>query len=169
MKKYLYLILLILVCVQMGFAQKIMQIETVNKARSIRLHQGETLVFQLRDPNPIWEEAIMNDFDVEKQTVTLGFQEFKISEIAAIKLPKHRFVQVMGAQFIIFGISWTAATAIGDFWYKDDVNWTTAAIISGTSIPLGFLMLRPKKVKLGKRKRLRVLDISYPGSPEDLN
>ena len=168
MNKTLSILFLILCITAPLSAQKLLQIETVNKVRTFRFFEGETLLFKFNEPDAKWERAEITGFDVDNQRIKLGLEEIPISEITAIRRPKRRFVQIVGGQLIVFGVSWSLATAIGDFLYNDDVNWTTAAIITGASIPAGFLILKQRTFKLKKRHRLRVLDITYPTSPEDL-
>lgn len=146
-------------------AQKVLQLERANHARTVKIPISASLTFMLNEPDAVWETAEITDLDVEGQRVKLGLLWYKISDIQALKRQKNGGVRGVGAMLGVFGISWVGYSAIGRFLYNDrDVSWNTAAIIAGTTLPAAWWMTRPRKLNMGEVHRLRVLDVTYPGT-----
>lgn len=163
MKYFLLVFILFLSFLLQG--QKVLQLERANRANTVKIPIGAQLTFKLREPDAVWEEAAITELDVEGQRMRLGLLWYKVSDIQALKRHKGGGVRGLGAMLGVFGVSWVGYSAIGQFLYNDDeINWNTAAIIAGTTLPVGWWMMRPRALKMGNVHRLRVLDVTYPGA-----
>ncbi|MBK8555147.1 MAG: hypothetical protein IPL65_04955 [Lewinellaceae bacterium] len=133
----------------------------------MKISAGQKLNYRLSDSGKNWERDVINGLDEVRQTVQFGHIEVPIAEITYLRLPQRSWLQIVGAQLAVFGISWVGASAIGDWAYNDkNINWTTAGVIGLTTVPAGILLMRDRKVKMGGRHRLRVLDLTYPGTEQ---
>lgn len=146
-------------------AQKVLQLERAHRARTVKMPIGQTITFRLDEPDAMWEKAEITDLDVDGQRVKLDLLWYATSDIATLKWSRNGAVRGLGGMLGVFGISWVGYSAIGEFLYNDkDVSWKAAAIIAGVTIPAGLLMTSPRFLKMGKKYRLRVLDVTYPGT-----
>jgi hypothetical protein len=167
--KNAYLVFILVFILSPGLpAQKVLQLERAHRARTVKMPIGTPLTFRLQGPAAEWERAAITDLDVEGQRVRLDLLWYKISDLEALKRQKSGGAQGIGAMLGVFGISWAGYSAIGQFLYNDDeINWNTAAIIAGTTLPAAWWLTRPRTLNMGKKHRLRVLDITYPPAAGD--
>ncbi|MGI9159763.1 MAG: hypothetical protein ACR2K1_08435 [Saprospiraceae bacterium] len=168
MKNTFFIFILIFILPLKGPAQQVLQLERAHRARTVKMPVGTPLTFRLRNPEAEWERGAITDLDVAGQRVKLDLLWYKISDIEALKRQKSGGERGLGAMLGVFGISWAGYSAIGQFLYNDDeINWNTAAIIAATTLPTAWWLTRPRTLKMGKKHRLRVLDLTYPPAAGD--
>ncbi len=147
------------------FAQKLLQIEKVGTLKTQRFYIGEEVVFQLvGETDGYWYRETIEDILVDANSVLFTHRLIEIADIAKIRTFKNRgwsrglsnnaFVASSG----FVGLSLIAA-ATTEFMLN-----TASVIIPGTTIIAGLairLIFRRKTHRMGKRKRLRVLDLNF--------
>ncbi len=158
----LYLICIIFSC--KASAQKVLQIETSGKAQTTKLFIGQTLTFQIHDLDyPDWQTAVIEDLLVEDSLVLFGPRYIHIKNIKAFKFDRG-WTQAANKSLLTFGAGWSGFAFVGTLTDGNpDTNYRWSdALVSGTSILLATAIpafFGTKKIKFGKRKRLRLLDL----------
>lgn len=151
------------------WGQKVMQIETSGSIKTKKIFKGESIEYLLNGADT-WSDGVIEDFNIEQNLVVLGDRYVKVNDIIAIRYYKPG-ARRMGTQLALFGAAWSAFAAIGtatdgnpDTHYK----WSDA-IVTGSAMGLGLAyskLFRYKKYKFGKRKRLRLLDLTFIAPPK---
>lgn len=164
----------IIVCLALIFsagiqAQKVLQLERAGSLKTEKIHIGETITFKLRHDDAGWYERMIMDIDPDTKRLNLEGVMIHVDSISMLKFDKRPLVptiigtalQAGGEFMILFDVS------RGLVWDKDR-GIDGATIISGAvNIGVGTLLrsiFRNKKFKVGKRRRLRVLDLNF-GDP----
>ena len=160
--KFIYCLIAILIfTVLPSQAQKVLQMERRGKIKTKKYYLGEELTFRLKGSRE-WITDVMMDIKVEEDLIIFSERYVKVSDIKVIK-KKRRQAIVMERSLYIFAGSWVFYSLVGaafDDGDLTDLTWQVPASSTG----LGFLIRRifyVKKYRMGKRRRLRVLDISF--------
>jgi len=141
-------------------AQKVLQMEKRGKINTTKFYLGEELIFRLKGSRE-WYTDIMIDIKVEEDIIVFSEQFVKVSDITMLKKYR-RGARVAEAGLYTFGASWLGWSLLGtlDGVPLNDLAWKVPA----SSVGLGFLIRRlfnVKKYRIGKRRKLRVLDLSF--------
>ena len=160
---------LLLVYIPQSWAQKVLQLEKGGSHRTTKIHVGETIIFKLKNDDSGWYERAILDIYPNTGYLNLEGVQIHVDSIAKLKFDDRPFVpnligtalQAGGINMILFDVS------RGLIWDKErGVNGPT--IISGVAnIAVGTILKKifnSKKFKVTKRKRLRLLDLSF-GNP----
>ena len=145
------------------YGQKFLQIETYGSPKSKKLFAGAEISYQLKGQDT-WHTHVIEDFLVDRNLLVLSDRYVNIQDIAALKFQRG-FVQGISTSLFWFGLGWSGFALVGTLTDGDpesNYRWSDV-IVTGTAISTGWLMgqlLGTKKVKIGKRKKLRMLDIS---------
>ncbi len=142
------------------FAQKFIQLEKANKARTIKFYAGEEITYRLKSDTD-WFTATITDVQMDSQRVALDLKYLPVGDIAAIRLQYPGILRSLGPSFMIFGASWGGFSLIGAAF--DDYKLTAGtAIVTGTGLASGFILhqiFKSKKIKLNERRRLRAVEV----------
>jgi len=142
-----------------------LQIEKVGTLKTQRFYIGDEVVFQLvGETEGYWYREKIEDILVDAKSVLFTHRLIKIGDIAKIRTFKNRgwskglsnnaFVAAGG--FVGFSL---IASALTEFMLSP-----ASAIIPGAAVVGGLiirLIFRRKTHRMGKRKRLRVLDLNF--------
>ena len=167
MKKefYLFVILCCSFSYSSLFAQKVLQIERFGKAKTEKIFIGQAVTFQLKEQGePTWYTAVVEDLFVEDSVVLLGPRYIHIKNIDALKYDRG-WTKVANRSLLTFGLSWSGFAFVGTLTDNNpDTNyrWSDAAV-TGTSLLIALALPKlfgTKKIKFGKRKRLRMLNLN---------
>ncbi len=148
--------------------QKFMQIETYGSPKTKKLFKGAEISYQLKDQDT-WHTQTIEDFLVDRNLLVLEDRYVNINDIAALKFQRG-FVQGVSASLLWFGIGWSGFALVGTLTDGDPethYEWSDA-IVTATAISSSWLMnklLGTRKVKIGKRKKLRMLDLTIEPVP----
>jgi hypothetical protein len=160
-KRWVYLWLLILCSTPMLMAQQFMQLERYGKPRAQRIYPGEVIQYRYEGD---WYEGEIKDFRHDLNWVVLHNRFIPLEEISALRYPRN-WPRPIGRQLQLFGISWSGWALIGsatDPTPGIDYRWSdlavsTTALASGLALP--HLVGKFKVVPLGKRRKLRLMDL----------
>ncbi len=164
MRPTITFLLLALFALQPLTAQKILQVETYGKAKTKKIFIGEEIDYQLKETD-IWHNAVIEDLRVDRNLIVLGDRYVPLEEITAFRTP-HNWSRPVGKQLMFFGITWSGYALIGkwtDGRSETHYDWGDA-IVTGSAGLIGFLLpkiFKYKTTKFGKRKRLRMIDITF--------
>ncbi|GJM36260.1 MAG: hypothetical protein DHS20C18_52610 [Saprospiraceae bacterium] len=145
-------------------AQKVLQIETYGKANTKKIFIGQEIDYLLKETD-IWHNAVIEDLRIDRNLVVLGDRYVALEDIGAFRTP-HNWSRPVGNQLMLFGLTWSGYALIGkltDGRSETNYGWGDA-IVTGTAGLVGLLLpkiFRYKTTKFGKRKRLRMIDITF--------
>lgn len=139
--------------------QKVLQLERFGSAKVKKYYIGEDLNYQLVG-DKTWYQGTIQDLIVDEGIILFEDRYIKVEDIKTLR-KRQRWSKNIGNQLYIFGASWLVFSAAGTIvgW---ELRWDTA-IISGSAIATGWLIkniFKYKKYKLGKKRRLRLLDLT---------
>lgn len=166
---------LFLVLVQLGVAQKFIQLELPGDPIANKYFEGRIISYKLEDyPDDFFDKTIQR-IDIENNLLVFDDGFINVDEITHIR--RYRpWAKALGYLLNTFGAVWLGYGAIATSFADDDgfgnegtkFGWDTA-IIGSTAIVAGWVLrkwLYKKDYKLGKHARLRMLDITMPTSEE---
>ncbi len=145
--------------------QKYLIIERTGKISTERIPIYEELTFQLKDDDKGWYTRQILDLNPDAQLVLLGDTWIPLSDITRIFLKRQRAIpNIIGGALQVGG----ASMILGDLYYsyiKDAPEYTQGGIEFGLlNIAVGTglrALLSPIRYTLGKKTRLRVIDITF--------
>jgi len=158
------LFLMMIGAIHTAEAQRVLQMETRGKIEAEKFYIGDEISVQLNTDN-FYRHSYILDVYPEKNEVEFDFGIINIDEIVALRTPRQL---KRGANWrralLIPGLSFILYTPL-EFIYRDEPNWRI--ILFGGAIAALGIVLKPvfdkfSKHNIGKRKRLRVLDLSLP-------
>ncbi len=164
-------ILLLCTCTALS-AQKVLQLERYGRTQSERFFAGDMLTYQLKGED-FFREGYIEDFRVSDSLIVFGDRYVELDEIEMLRFPR-QWSRVAGTSLMVFGGAWSGFALIG---YATDGDPDTQysardAVISGVALGTGFglqKLLPFKKIRLGKRVRLRLLDLRFKVDPYEID
>lgn len=164
MKPLLFFILFVFASFDIP-AQEYLIIERSGSVKTERIPLYDELTFTLKDDNKGWYTRQILDLDADAQLVLLGDTWIPITEITRIHLKRQRgLANIIGAALQAGG----GSMFLGDAYYtvvRDAHQYTEGGmefgllnIAAGTGVRA---LLGPIKYRLGKKTRLRVIDITF--------
>ncbi|MDX1942872.1 MAG: hypothetical protein SFU99_20075 [Saprospiraceae bacterium] len=148
-------------------AQKVLQIEKYGRYKTKKIHIGEAINYKLYDDD-VWYTGYIENIEVEKNLLVMKDRYVDVSKIEKMRRPL-RWSKPMRSALYLFGASWSANAFIGTLTDGNkDTNYRWSdAIVTGVSWITGWIIPKIFKYrtwKFGKKRRLRVLDLSpVPG------
>ncbi|MFN0035151.1 MAG: hypothetical protein ACKVUS_08795 [Saprospiraceae bacterium] len=151
-----------------AFGQKMLLIERANRARTTKLYIGDALRFRLAGEEDYWYERTITDILPESNTLMLDNFAVKLSDIHSLKVRREPICRIVGGAVFSLGATLTLATTIGRFGYQDKgVDAPKLYAISAASLATGWFLSKPRKLKLGNKHRLRIVEVRFypPNTP----
>lgn len=155
---------LFFISLQTVSAQKVLLIERRGTPVTQRIEMYEDLTFQLKDDKAGWYTRTILDLDPNAQLIFLGDSWISVNDIVKIKLKRQRtLVNILGGALQAGGIS----MFVGDVWYtlagnpefsQGGMEFGVLNFAVGTAIRKLFA---PIKYTIGKKRRLRVVDLTF--------
>jgi hypothetical protein len=144
-------------------AQKMLVLERANRAKTTKLYIGESLRFRLTGRENYWYNRSITDMIPESNTLLLDNFPVKLGDIGRIKVQRKGIWRITGGALLTFGATLALATTVGRVFYQDkDVDAPKLFAISALSFGGGWLISRPRKLKMGAKHRLRIIEIKFP-------
>jgi hypothetical protein len=145
-------------------AQKYLQIETRGKARTEKFPVGTYLEYQVRGDD-FFSQGKLIDLLTESQTLVFEDRYVSVDRIERLRFERP-VAKAATYSLYTFGVGWSAFALVG---YNTDGDPDTQysigdALVTATSLGLGFIIQKAffqKKVRLGKKKRLRLIDTTF--------
>ncbi len=141
-----------------------MQIETYGKPKVQKFFIGNKIQYKLKNQKG-WTTDIIRDFLVEENIIEMDEKFIQLSNIEALRFNR-AYTKTIETSLYTFGIAWSAFALIG---YSTDGNPDTryskfdlsVSLISGiTGWAIGRLF-KYKTIKIGKRKKIRLVDVHF--------
>jgi len=149
--------------------QKTLMMEKRGSLKVKRFYEGDEITYRLKGEKE-WETATIVQLIPEGNIIVLDRLYIRVEDIEAFKKNRKRSRAIgYSNQLLVLGTAWGAYTAIDDLAVRErDTDWEAAAYVSGSSFLLASLLrLWPKKkiFKFGKKRRLRILDLTPVAAP----
>jgi hypothetical protein len=164
MNKGILLILFLLCGLLPVYGQKKLLIEKAGNPRTERISLYDELTFKLKEDDTGWYMRQILDMNAQGQMILLGDNWLPISDIDRIRLKRQRVItNIVGGALQGGG----ATMILGDLWYtlRGNPEYTQGGIEFGfLNIGVGTAvraLFSPIKYKLGGRKRLKVVDLTF--------
>ncbi len=163
--RLLYTLLLLAFCTTATQAQRILQLEKRNSTKTIKFRMGDELTYRLAEDDD-WYTAFIEDIQPELGIVLLGNRLVEIESIVALRFDRS-WPKGLERQFYNFGLGWAVFATLDKFVLDLDAlgeepSWGFVLIPAAAFVVSGFIIgkvFEHKKVKIGKRRRLRLLDM----------
>lgn len=145
-------------------AQKLLLIEQANSVKPTKLGIGDRLVFRLEGEEDYWYERTITDILPEGNSLMLDNQLVRLEDISALKVARKGVVRLIGSTLFTFGASMGVAVIAAVLYRDFDYNFP-ALIGTGVGSSLaGMYLLTPRKIKMGEKFRLRIIEIRFGDS-----
>jgi hypothetical protein len=142
-------------------AQKYLLLERANNAKTVKYKAGDELSFRLEGEENYWYKREITDILPDSKSLLLDNYLVKVEEIAAIKRPPRTVFRVVGLSSLSFGVGLGFAT-LGAVLYRDwSQNYPLLIGVTGASLLTSKIMLRPRKVNMNEKNRLRAVEIKF--------
>lgn len=145
-------------------AQKVLQIERFGRADTEKIFIGEGIEYRLKGEKD-WRYAVIEDIQVEEKLLVFADRYLDPEKIDALRYYRPG-IRRLGFQMMTFGVAWSGFALIGTAVDGDpETSYRISdAVVTATSIGLGFAVMhlfKYKKIRFGKRRRLRIVDIRF--------
>jgi len=145
-----------------GQLELFLQLEHTHTDEVVKFYPGDKITFSTPDLPDEWQTSRIKQFKPELNLIVFESGYLEPSDIHSIKL-KNKRANLFGHLFSKFGTAWVVFGAIAVA-QGDDIS-VSQYVIGGVAIALGWLLRKvfgKKKIKMGKRNRLRIMDIRFP-------
>lgn len=161
--RYFFIPAFLLLSFSCLFGQKMLLIERANRAKTTKLYIGAPLRFRLSGAENYWYRRTITDILPESNSLLLDNFLVNLDSIAVIKVNRKGVWRIIGGTLLTFGASLALATTVGKVIYHDeDVDAPKLFGVAAVSFGTGWFMSTPRKLKLGKKHRLRIIEIKFP-------
>jgi hypothetical protein len=164
MNQSLICLIVFIVCLQSGHAQKMLLIERRGTPVTQRIEIYDELTFQLSNDDAGWYTRTILDLDPNAQLIFIGDTWVSVDDIVKIKLKRQRaLANILGGALQVGGIS----MFLGDVWYtvagnpefsQGGMEFGVLNFAVGTAIRKVFA---PIRYRMGTKRRLRVVDLTF--------
>lgn len=160
--RFSFLVLLFLASTLFLNAQKLLQLEKIGKFKVEKIYLGEPLFVKTVQNPDTWYYSVIEDVSLEANAIVFPNRIIPLADIVAIKRNKKSGAHGYGRSL--------QYSALGPIVYEGiyglvnpPIEWKSLAYFSGGSFLLGSLLrlIPPKQYKMGKKYRLRVLDLTF--------
>ena len=161
--RFLFFFLFVSFLIPSGTAQKFLQIEKVNSLKVRKFYIGDEITFQVEDFPDYWRTEIIDNILVEEEVLLFSQGMVNVGDIKAIRTYDTRpLANRASIGLYSFGAGWVFFS-LADALLGGALTWSVA-IVSGTAFATGFIfkqIFKHRTHKIGKRKRLRLLDLTF--------
>ena len=168
MKLPLFIFILLLFSpINSSLAQKLLQIEKVGTSKTQRYYIGDEVIFQLTgETKDHWFREKIVDILVDSKSVLFTNRVVKVEQIIKIRSFKNQaWSRGLSNNAFVAAGSFTGLSLIAAAFTEFMLSPATV-ILPGTAILAGLIIrfiFRRKTYRMGKRRRLRVLDLNFYG------
>ncbi|NNE27611.1 MAG: hypothetical protein HKN09_12275 [Saprospiraceae bacterium] len=142
-------------------AQVFLQLEKYNDPNTIKIQAGEYLSYTLKEYPDVWRKAQIQRIDYEGNLIVFDEGFRTIDEFEKIRLYRG-WAKAVGYGLMQFSAGWYLFGGIATLTQSDYTMSEREIIIGGIFAGVGFLVKQlfyKRTIKLGKRNRLRIVDI----------
>jgi hypothetical protein len=145
-------------------AQVVLYVEIMTEQKPIKYYEGQSLMFKTKDFPEDWQQiTIKRLMDTEKIILSDGGM-IKLADITEIRRTRP-WATVTGYMLQTFGVAWFGFGGLAHFTTDSFDFGMDTFVIGTTAIASGWLirkLFKFKRYKIGKKVRLKILDLSWP-------
>lgn len=143
-------------------AQKILQMEKRGSLQTLRMYIGDEVIYKMRADRRFWLRETITELHIEEGYVEFDNRIVHLDSIFAIREAAGAGARPLSLALKGFALSWVFWSGVGFLVYGDDLTVGELAV-GPAAYGLGELLRLSffKTHKLGKRKRLRMIDITF--------
>ncbi len=160
----LFVIISGMIMVSESDAQVVLYMEMMGEEKPIKYYEGQSLSYKCVAYPDEWQEIIIDRVVDEEKLILYPGGMLKLSDITEIRRTRG-WANTIGYMLQTFGTAWLAFGGIAHFSYATFTFGVDTLIIGVTAMATGWLikkLLKYKKYKIGRRNRLKILDLSWP-------
>lgn len=157
-------VLLLLLCLttHSAFGQKMLLLERANRARTKKMYIGDVLRYRMEGKEDYWYTRTITDMLPESNTLMLDNFAVKLPEIQSIKVHRKPIWRLLGGAGYTLGATLTFATTVGRFGFQDkEINAPKLYGIALASAGAGWFLTKSRKLRLGNKHRLRIVEVKF--------
>jgi hypothetical protein len=154
-----------LACTCTVWCQKYLILERANRAATTQFFVGDNLRFRLAGKEDYWYDRTITGILPETNTLLLDNFAVKLDSISEIKVPRRPVWRYIGGTLFTFGASLAFATTIAALYRDKHANYGNLYGLAAGSLGAGIFMTSRRKLHLGKKHRLRIIEIKFPDPP----
>ncbi|HMS68702.1 MAG: hypothetical protein IPN72_15440 [Saprospiraceae bacterium] len=143
------------------WSQKYLQLETINDPQTLKYTENDKLTFRSVSL-PDWQSRRIERLVIPDSLVIFNDGFMKLDQFDAIQTTRP-IVGIAGKGFMTFGVAWGVFGIIDELYNPGKQIDTKTVVIGSTSFLVGYGLQKlfyKRTHKLGKRYRLRLLDLS---------
>ncbi len=145
-------------------AQVVLYLEIMKEEIPIKYYEGQMLSYQTTEYPKEWKSIQIERILDEEKLILYDGGMLKLNHISKVRRVRS-WVKLIGYSLQTFGIAWISFGGVAHFTTDLFDFGMDTAIIGGTAIASGWLLRKLfnyKKYKIGKKNRLKILDLSWP-------
>lgn len=147
------------------FAQKMLLLERANNPKPTKFYIGDQLHYRLAGQEDYWYDRSITDMLPEKNTILLDNFPVQLGDISYLKVRRKGIWRIVGGTLFTFGASLAFATTIAVLYRDEGTNYGALYATSVGSAGVGYYLNTRRKLKMGDRHRLRLIEIDLPMPP----
>ncbi len=140
--------------------QVFLQIEKMNSPKTVRLYEGTMLEYALIEYPDIWRKSSIQEIIPESDLLLFDDNYHKPEELAALRFNRP-VISGIGTKLVQASAVWFVYGGIASI--TPEYNMSSGEMIFGASVAaFGYLIKKlfgKRKMKLGKRRNLRIVDL----------
>lgn len=146
-----------------SFGQKFLQIEKYGKTNVEKFYIGDELTYQIKGDKKTWYKGTINDLLIDENLIVFENRAVKMKDITVIRTFKNaRLSRSLSLQLYVFAAGFGGFSALAALvgWWEISVF---TVVVVGSALLAGLLirhLFKWKTYKMGKRKWLRMLDLT---------
>jgi len=159
-------VLFLLACTS-GLGQIFLQLEVDREVVPLRFAPGDMLVYKSAETGDDWQTRRIERLIADDQIIVFADNWLNIQDLTYVKV-RNQPGWVVGKILTTFGSAWFVFGGIAHLATDYDFTWRDFTI-GAVGVGLGWLITKfasSRTYKLGKKHRLRIVDISFPAPAE---
>lgn len=140
-------------------------LERANRAKTTKMYIGETLRFRLSGDEDYWYERTITEILPDTKTLLLDNFPVKLDSIVALKVRRKPVWRLIGGTLFTFGASLAIATTAAAIYRDKSTSYGALYGTSAGSLAAGMFLSSKRRLSLGTKHRLRIIEIKFPEPP----
>jgi len=149
-------------------AQVVLYMEMMGIEKPIKFYEGQSLSYKSTEYPDEWQKVKIDRIIDDEKLILYKGGMIKLDQITDIRISRG-WANVVGYMLQSFGAAWFGFGGIAHFADSNFSFGIDTFAIGGTAIASGWLirkLFKYKKYKIGRRTRLKILDLSWPDPSE---
>ena len=145
-------------------AQVVLYIEIMTEIKPIKYYEGQELMYKSKEFPEDWQKIRIERILEEDKVILYNGGMLQLEDIIQIRRTRPWAIAA-GYMLQTFGVAWFGFGGIAHFTTDSFDFGVDTLVIGGTAIVSGWLikkLFKYKNYKIGKKVRLKILDVSWP-------